>query len=194
MLRESSTGEPVDSCSALSPLVEVGAASPPLLCQYHEQSGKLVVGAGRNFGARGVVGGTVMLHTLLQPPAADSEKTVAIELSLTQVCTLVHVTQHGVFPVLTSRHPPWLPQAEVLWSELEGFVLPRNPAHSAGAKSGGKQGSWSTRLASVIAQLARGVRKTREEDGATSTHLTASKVCADLTSHVPRPSKAWEHG
>ena len=181
MIRESSTGKPVDSCSAPSPLAEVRAASPPLLCQYHEQSGKLVVGAGRNFGARGVVGGAVMLHTLLQPPAADSEKTVAIELSLTQVCTRVRVSRHGVFPVLTSLHPPWLPQAEVLWSELEGFVLPRNPAHSAG----GKQGSWSTRLASVIAQLARGVRKTREEDGATSTHLTASKVCADLAGHGP---------
>lgn len=50
-----------------------------------------MVGAGGILGARGAVGGCVMLHTILQPPVADSENMVSIELSLAQVsmlCTL----------------------------------------------------------------------------------------------------------
>lgn len=73
-------------------------------------------------------------------------------------------------------------QAEVLWSELEGIVLPQSSAHSTGGVSGSKQ--WSTRLASVIAQLARGVRKTREKDSGPNGHPMS---CSTVRTHTWKP-------
>ena len=48
-----------------------------------------MVATGGNLGARGSIGGSVLLQTILQPPAADSENVVSIDISLEQVCVCV---------------------------------------------------------------------------------------------------------
>ncbi|CAI8029167.1 Baculoviral IAP repeat-containing protein 6 [Geodia barretti] len=106
-----------------------------LLCCHHERSGKLVMVGGGRLGARGPIGGSMMIKTLLQPAREDMEDSVSIELSLSE--------------------------AEVLWTELERQVLPRNSDLPAGANS--KQ--LTSRLASVTAQLAREVRRALDREG-----------------------------
>lgn len=71
--------------SVLTDTLQLTAPGQKLICSYHEQSKKLVVGSGRNFGARGAVGGSLMLRTLLQSPVEEHDDSVSIEITVTQV-------------------------------------------------------------------------------------------------------------
>ena len=80
-----------DPCPRVS--TDVAMTHSNLQCCYHQQSGKLVVGGGRYLGVRGPTEGSVMLGTILQPPAADTENIVTIELPQTQVYTLPYMLE-----------------------------------------------------------------------------------------------------
>ena len=77
--------------------ISLGADTPQvaspvhrLHCCYHVRSKKFVAGSGRILGARGATGGSVMLQTLLQPPAEEDDTSVTIELTLTEASSSGH--------------------------------------------------------------------------------------------------------
>ena len=51
-------------------------------------------------------------------------------------------------------------QAEILWNELKGVLFPSQMTHTAKNKQ-----AKSTLLTSIIAQLAREIRKINEQEG-----------------------------
>ena len=63
-----------------------------MLCTVHPGTSKLVVARGGSVGARGAMGGAVLLKTILQRPTDNGADKVSIELPVVQVsaCDLIH--------------------------------------------------------------------------------------------------------
>ena len=75
----------ITSVELASPPASKDDSPPPVLCLAHPSTSKLVVVQGKKLGARGTIGGSVMLKTILQTAASKPSDEVCIEVPVAQV-------------------------------------------------------------------------------------------------------------